>query len=316
MSFRNFAHLAAILLLSAALSCAGEKGKLTVTWLDLPVHGLAAVMETPSGKVFLIDTGGVQQKDDSDYNAGRDTIAPFLTTRGHTEIAGISVSHPHADHYGGAMWLIGNWKVGQFVDNGYEGRGQTATYTRLRPLAQQRGGTYRAVHGGDKLDWDEALSVEVLSPPAEFLSTQTDPAKISEHGLLNSNSIVLRVQHGKNVFVFPGDSYGGAFEQHLREKVAPEKMKTTVLTAPHHGFNPGIAFPAMTSPRFVVASCLADYPSNASTPYPRSPGDRAIEVFGKLGAKVFVTAFQGNVQAVSDGETVKMTTQRERAPAP
>jgi len=55
----------------------------------------------------------------------------------------------------------------------------------------------------------------VLSPPAEFISLDADPAKVSEHGLLNSNSIVLRVQHGKNVFLFPGDSYGGAYEEHL-----------------------------------------------------------------------------------------------------
>ncbi len=32
----------------------------------------------------------------------------------------------------------------------------------------------------------------------------------------------------------------------------------------------------MTMPKYVVASCLADYPSNANTPNPRSPGDKAI----------------------------------------
>ena len=290
-----------------------ESGRLIVTWLDLPVHGLAVVLETPAGKTFLIDTGGVQQKADSDYTAGRDTIAPFLTARGIKDIAGISISHPHGDHYGGASWLLNNWKVGTFLDNGYEGRGQSATYTQLRRLAEQRGATYRAVHAGAKLDWDPALTVEVLSPPAEFLSMTADPAKVSEHGLLNSNSIVLRVQHGKNVFIFPGDSYGGAFEEHLQKTIPAEKLATTVLTAPHHGFNPGINFPKMTHPAIVVASCLADYPANANTPNPRSPGERAVKVFGDLGAKVYVTAWHGNVQAVSDGATVKMSTQREPA---
>ena len=64
-----------------------------------------------------------------------------------------------------------------------------------------------------------ALTVEVLSPPAAFLGTTADPKKLSEHGLLNQNSIVLRVQHGKNVFLFPGDCYGGSFEQHLKATV-------------------------------------------------------------------------------------------------
>lgn len=307
-------HVLALLLGFACAAVAAEKGTLTVTWLEMPVHGLAVVMETPSGKVFLIDTGGMQHTADCDYNAGRDTIAPFLAARGHDAIDAIVISHPHGDHYGGASWLLNHNKVATFIDSGYEGRGQTTTYTQLRALAQHRGGTYRAVHAGDRLDWDAAFEVEVLSPPAQFLSMQTDPAKITEHGLLNSNSVVLRVQHGSNVFLFPGDCYGGAFENHLKTNVAPDRLRTTVLTAPHHGFNPGIDFPKMTGPRFVVVSCLADYPSNADTPNPRSPGERAAKVFGELGARVFVTAWHGNVQAVSDGETVKLTTQREHRP--
>lgn len=338
-----FALLALFNLSLAAKSFAAGSGKLTVTWLDMPVHGLAVVLETPSGKVYLIDAGGTKpagKSGESEYNAGRDKISPFLKTRGYSEIAGISLSHPHGDHYGGAAWLLENWKVGAFVDNGYQGRGQTEAYLKVRATAQERagvylldraaiataeslrttaqkhGGYYRAVHAGDHLDWDPALTVDVLSPPADFISTKTDPAKISEHGLLNSNSIVLRVQHGKNVFLFPGDCYGGAFEQHLKATVAPEHLKSTVLTAPHHGFNPGTNFPKWVQAQIVVASCLADYPSNANTPNPRSPGARATEVFGALGAKVFVTAWHGDVQVVSDGETVKASSEREAAPAP
>jgi competence protein ComEC len=330
---------------SAILPCAlaAGTGKLTVTWLDLPVHGLAVVVETPAGKVFLIDTGGTKARGkggEPDYNAGRDTIAPFLQARGYAEIAGISLSHPHGDHYGGAAWLLENWKVRSFVDNGYTGRGQTEGYLKIRTAAQQtagvylldqaagvraaelrtaaqkQSGNYRAVVAGDRLDWDPALTVEILSPPPEFLSTKADPAKISEHGLLNSNSLVLRVQHGKNVFLFPGDCYGGAFEQHLKATVTPERLKTTVLTAPHHGFNPGTDFPKMVRAEIVVASCLPDYPANANTPNPRSPGTRAANVFGALGAKVYVTAWHGQVQVVSDGETVQTTLQRESEPWP
>ncbi len=322
---------------------AGASGTLTVTWLNMTAHGLAVVVETPAGKVFLIDTGGTKsagKAGEPDYNTGRDTISPFLKALGYAEIAGIAVSHPHGDHYGGAAWLLENWKVREFVDNGYMGRGQTDGYLKVRTTAQQttgvyllnqaaaakagelreaakkQGGNYRAVVARDRLDWDPALTVEVLSPPAEFLGTTADPKKLSEHGLLNQNSIVLRVQHGKNVFLFPGDCYGGGFEGHLKATVKPEHLKTTVLTAPHHGFNPGTNFPKWTQPQIVVASALGDYPSNANTPNPRSPGTRAHKVFGALGANVYVTAWHGNVQVVSDGETVKASSQRESAPWP
>ncbi len=284
-------------------------GKFTVTWIEMPVHGLAAVLETPSGKAILIDTGGTRAT--PDYNAGRDTIAPFLKARGHGEIEAIVISHPHGDHYGGAEWLLSNMTVRAFIDHGYEGRGQTLAYTRLRGLAVSRGGAHAVALGGGKYDWDPELSVEVLSPPRDFLDPSSDPAKVSDHGLLNSNSIVLRVQHGDNVFIFPGDSYGGTFEKHMKT-LPPEKVKATVLTANHHGFNPGFDFPKMVMPKFVVASCVADYPSNAATPYTRSPGDNAIKVYGALGAEVFATAFHGNITAVSDGKAVTMTTSHER----
>ncbi len=304
------------LVLTAPLFLAAEPGKLTVTWLDMPVHGLAVIVETPGGKVFLVDTGGTKKNAELDYNAGRDTLSPFLKQRGYTEITGILISHPHGDHYGGLEWLLQNWTVREFIDHGYEGRGQSLAYKRLRDLATQRGGKYRPMLAGGRLEWDASLSLELLSPPAEFISTGSDPSKVSEHGLLNSNSLLLRLQHGSQVFLFPGDAYGGAFETYLKKKVPAEKLLTTVLTAPHHGFNPGYAFPAMLMPKHVVVSCLADYPGNANTPNPRSPGDRAIQVYGKLGAEVLVTAFHGLITAVSDGEKVTLTPSHERISKP
>ena len=40
-------------------STRAEGGRLTVTWLDMPVHGLAVVLETPSGKTYFIDAVGI-----------------------------------------------------------------------------------------------------------------------------------------------------------------------------------------------------------------------------------------------------------------
>ena len=310
----NLRSLALAALAFASACVAANSGRLTVTWLELPVHGLAVVVETPAGRVFLIDAGGTKSGAPG-HDSGRDTIAPFLAKRGHREIAGLVVSHAHGDHYGGAGWLLENIPVREFLDNGYEGRGLSDEYRAIRANARRRAGTYRVASAGARLDWDPALEVEVLSPPAAFLGTTADPAKLSEHGLLNQNSLVLRVQHGRNVFIFPGDCYGGTFEKHLAT-LPPEKLRATVLTAPHHGFNPGYEFPKLTRPGIVVTSCLADYPANAPTPYPRSPGANAHRVFSALGAKVFVTAWHGHVQAVSDGDAVVMTVERESAPQP
>lgn len=293
-------------------------GKLTVTFLELKSHGLAAVLQTPSGRTYLVDTG----IKDKEYDSGRDTIAPFLKAKGIETINGIVISHPHGDHYGGAAWLLEHCNVGQLIDSGYEGRDTTeahrqqmAAYRQLRQKARDRGAQVVAARAGARLTWDKELTVEVLSPAEQFFDLDADPAKVSDHGLINSNSLVLRVQHGKNVFLFPGDAYGGTFERHLLSHPR-EQLRATVIAAPHHGFNPGNLFPDLIKPEVAVASCLSDYPANAHLRSPRSPGDHAAIVFGKVGSRVFSTARHGNVQIVCDGQSYMVESQRRGPPQP
>lgn len=283
----------------ALLACASvlraADGKLVVTWLNMPEHGLAVVVQTPAGGTWMIDTGHFSKT----YDAGRDTIEPFLKSRGITKLDGIAISHPHSDHYGGAQWLLDHIPVKTFVDTGYAARGLSLAYTRLRQHAQERGAKYIAATEGDKLDFGPGLTVEVLSPPKQMHSTGADPAKISEHGLLNTNSLFLRLQHGENVFFFPGDAYG-AGQRYVLEKTPPEKLKADVVTAPHHGFNTHPEFVTATKPKFVIASCLAFY-QGSEVP---SPGDKVKGQFEPLGTKVFVTAWNGSIEITSDGKDV------------
>ncbi len=299
----------ALVLFICYTASAADSGKLTVTWFDMKVHGLATLLETPEGKVYLIDTGGYDKK--QDYNAARDAVAPVLKSKGYKKIDGIAVSHPHADHYGGLEWWLMNYPVKQVVDSGYEGRAQTDDYRRLRTLVKERGGEYLAVSAGQKLVWDKELMVEVLSPPKELLELASDPTKISDHGLLNGNSLVLRVQHGENVFLFPGDAYGMG-QRFMLTNTPPAKLRAKFVTAPHHGFNTSPEFAEGTHPEIVIASCLADYPGSPI----RSPAAQAVKMYSSVGAKVYATAWHGTIQIVSDGKTIAVKTEREYVPQP
>ncbi|MDI1313437.1 MBL fold metallo-hydrolase [Prosthecobacter sp.] len=291
-----------LLLLLCAATLHASDGKLIVTYLGMPEHGLAIVVQTPSGKTWMIDTGHQSDK----YDAGRDTIEPFLKARGITQLDGIAISHPHGDHYGGALWLLDHLPVKTFVDTGYSARGLALAYSRIRQHAQERGAKYITATEGDTLDFGPELTVEVLSPPKQMHNTDTDPAKITEHGLLNTNSLFLRLQHGKNVFFFPGDAYGTG-QRYVLEHTSPERLKATVVTAPHHGFNTHPEFVTATKPKFAIASCLAFY---AGSEVP-SPGDKLKDQFEPLGTKVFVTAWNGNIEITSDGVDVTAKTERE-----
>lgn len=295
-----FAFIAVALL--NAQDTVNPSSQLIVTWFNTG-HGAAIAMETPSGKVFLIDPGGTGSTD-PEHNPG-DVISSWLKQGGYAKIDGILITHPHADHCNWATWLLENWQVALLVDHGYppEATNMPTYYPALREQVVKGGGSYRVAHADDVLDWDPALHVEVLYPQSDVFESVND----GSHSFLNNTSIILRVQHGNNVFIFPGDAYNAP------SAISAEKLKGTVFTASHHGFHAHSSnFAKLVVPRYVVVTCLADYPANAGTPHTRSPGLFSIEQYATLGIETFVTAFDGNVKARSDGQGITMATQRTR----
>jgi len=281
--------LIALLLASPAVS-QEKAGTLRMTVFELKLHGLAIALETPSGAVYFVDTG----KESGDFDAGKQVLAPFLKSRKIKEIAGILISHPHKDHFEGAPYLLKHFAVKSFVDAGVE----DLDYTKVKTLAKDRGVPYRKVQAGDTLAWDDALEVSVLAPPK-------DGVKSTENDAYNNNSIVLRIRHGKNVFLLPGDIEKEGRDS-LLAAVPAEALRADVLIAPHHGFFEGKKFAETVKPQTVVVSCLSEY----SDKKPSSPGKLATSVFGAVGAKVYVTAWNGTVELTSDGSTVTVKSER------
>ena len=295
---------------TASSTSTGDLGKLVVTFFEMPKHGIAIAVQTPRGHTYLVDTGIVADGHDT----GRDIIAPFLRAHEVAEVDGVVHTHPHEDHYGGTRYLLEHFKVKRVIDSGYD-RGvykvvslsdlpSSSDYPPLRKLVTQHGAELQVVSAGHKLRWDDELEVEVLAPPKEFLK---QPKGVEYE--INDNSIVLWVRHGKNVFLFTGD-IGELGQDYLLKKIRKEKLKSTVLAAPHHGFDSYERFAAVVKPEVVVATCLKDYPRDEL----RSPGQKATNVFGTLGAQVYVTAWHGNVQVTSNGKTYAVKTDRTPKP--
>ncbi|HUQ93406.1 MAG TPA: MBL fold metallo-hydrolase [Bryobacteraceae bacterium] len=291
---------------TALPTAADQPRKLTVTFFEMPKHGIAIAVQSPAGHIYLVDTGIAKDGHDT----GRDIIAPFLRARKVAQIDGIVHTHPHEDHYGGTFYLLEHFKVKRVIDSGYE-RGvhqvaflrdlpSSSDYPKLLKLVTARGVEHQVVSAGDKLKWDDALEVEVLSPPKGFMK---QPKGVEYE--INDNSVVLQVRHGRNVFLFTGD-IGDLGQDYLLKTIGAGKLKSGVLAVPHHGFDSYERFAAVVKPVVVVASCLKDYPRDSI----HSPGQRVKDVYGTVGSQVYVTAWHGSVQVTSDGKSYTVKTDR------
>jgi competence protein ComEC len=296
----------------------GEQGKFALTCLEIPDiqrgAGLALVLQTPGGHTWLYDTGsGYPDKEGwtSDYNAGRDTVMPFLKARGITSLDGVIISHAHYDHFGGLLWLVDNLPIAVLYDPGYGFQGassadynrELADYDKLRSRFKAQG-KLREVQAGDRLTLDDRLEVEAIAPPKEFFKDlhperrpKNDPAA---HYMLNSNSLELRIRHGELVFLLAGDIEADDQVHSLLPSVKPEMLKCNVLVAPGHGLHAPREFAESTRPELTLVSLFDRW----------GKGCPARKVFADVGSRVLVTGLHGRITVVSDGKSFATDIQR------
>jgi competence protein ComEC len=314
---RSLAALAACCALVGTARGGDEAlGKFTITLFPMPDVagcGLAVLLETPGEHYYLYDTGVAGAKDqEKPFDAGRDVIGPYLHEQRIGHLNGIIISHAHGDHFGGLAWLLEHVPTECLIDSGYVAPpdlpwGELRAYEKIRHEFQATGHSYAAVHAGDLLALDGAIEAEVLAPPRGFFTEkrpetrpQADPAA---HYLPNKNSLVIRIRHGKVVFLFGGDLEDADQAELLREYFKPAQLRANVLIAPGHGIHSNADFAKAVQPEIVAVSCFARYHGT----------QRAEAVYTKLGAKVYGTDTHGRIQITSDGQKCAVVT--ERTPA-
>jgi competence protein ComEC len=299
-------------------------GNFVLTCLNIPDiqrgAGLAIVLQLPSGKTCLYDTGsGYPDRASSDgwaanFNAGRDLVTPFLQKRGIKQIDTVFISHAHYDHFGGLVWLKDHIPIGRLIDSGFvfpaeappAYTGELGHYTLVREEFKKRG-VYLEAHTGDFIDLDERLKVQVTAPPKEFfmqhyaeLRAKNDPPA---HYLVNANSLGIKITYGKVTFLLPGDIQDVDQVRSLLPSLPAGALKCDVLVAPGHGIHASKEFAEASRPAVVFCSVFPRYARGLPT----------WKIFKSVGSKVYVTGISGWLQATSDGETFDVQVERPDA---
>ena len=275
-----------------------------VGWKNLMIwSGLTPSPVTVEGEmeVHFIDVGNadcilVRQGDqnlliDSGDFGDTDSRLKYFELHGIFKLDLVIATHPHADHIGAMERIIKNVPISKFVMAFMpeQATPTSAAYRKMLERLDEKNVSVDEAEPGRVYELGEA-KVHILSPLEE-----TEEA--------NDMSIVTRITFGQNAFLFTGDAGTGVEKQLIKNGC---DLKADVLKVSHHGSATGTSamFLRQVDPTYAVIPC------GSGNTYGH-PHKEVISRLMDFGITFYRADVFGHIVITSDGETIKVTTEKE-----
>ena len=230
--FRGILCLMLILVLGAASACADvyidqEKPE---GWEDQYLLRIYALYSLDCD-AYVLECDGETMILDGGKNASY--LTAFLAEYGISHVDMIFNSHPHDDHIDAVYNAIRNGKLttdvfySPFREN-YSDASDTFQKRTVRLLAE-KGIIYRQIFSGDEFQLGGAR-IKVYHYDGQTKKPNGGSM------MINDMSGIFRICFGNTSILFTAD-IGGTIQQMLAKEYGTDKLKSDILTAPHHGKN-------------------------------------------------------------------------------
>lgn len=246
-------------------------------------QGDAIFIETPKNQQVLIDGGP-----DKTVLEKISQEVPFFDKK----IDLVILTHPDADHLTGLISVLKHYQVGHIITSGFEK--DTVTYNKWRNLIEDKNIPLTLAQSGQKIIFQDDLSLEILWPDQSLINSFSDKA--------NNVSVVGRLIYGQTEFLLTGD-IEKKVESYLVNYLSAKKLKSDILKAPHHGSKTSSSqnFLKTINPEIVVISVGADN-------HFKHPDSVILERLENI--RLFRTDQDGNLKILTDGSLVKIETEK------
>ncbi len=246
------------------------EGELKVHFLDVGQGDSAFI--AAGDNAMLIDAG------DRGYGSG---IVSYLKNQGVKKLDYLILTHPHADHIGGAADVVKAFEIGKIIMPKVSHT--TKTFENLLLTIQNKGLKITSPNPGDEYELGGAR-FKILAPNS------------SSYKSMNDHSVVTRIAFGNTAFLFTGDAESTSESQILSKGF---DVKSDVLKVGHHGSKTSTtaSFLKNVSPKYAVISVGKG----------NNYGHPTQEVLGRLDSqrvKVYRTDEAGTIIATSDGTNI------------
>lgn len=269
------------LVMSLGMSGGGvpaDSSQLAVHYIDVGQADAALVV--CGGEAMMIDGGN---KDDSSL------IAAYLKEQGVDRLKYVICSHAHEDHVGGLAAALSVAEAEHVYAPKTEA--DTQAYKNFKKKAKEQKVKIEHPRPGDRVPLGSA-EVEFIAPVKED----------GEEEELNNTSIVLKITHGENSFLFTGDAER---EEESDILSLNTDIRSNVLKVGHHGSNSSSTYSFLREvmPQYAVVSVGKDNSYG-------HPSDKVISRLEDAGVQVLRTDKSGHIVFVSDGENITYTLEK------
>ena len=249
-------------------------GEIEVHFIDVG-QGDSCVIIGPNGEVMLIDAGS---------NASSIATLQYLEDLNIQAIDYLVITHPDADHMGGAVSILKTFDVKLIIDSGYVHT--TQTYTDYLTYVDEHNFSFVLGRSGDQYSFTGGVYFTILNPK-EVLDS-------------NNSSIVVLMEYGTTSFLFMGDAELEAEKAILTEY--PD-LNVDVVKIAHHGSNTStsLEFIESISPKDAIISVGDNSYGHPSRDIVQRLEDHLITTYR--------TDLQGTIIVNSNGETYTISTQ-------
>lgn len=229
-----------------------------------------------SSEAMLVDAG--------DNDCGT-LVRNYINKQGVTELKYFVCTHPDADHIGGAASVVSNIPITSERIFAPNYKKDTKTYEKLQNEISNKWYSYIAPSFGSSYN----LGLAVITFIAPTIS----------HSETNNNSIVFRIEYGKDSFLFVGDCEEEEELELLNGSYA-RLLDCDVLKVGHHGSKTasGEDFIAKVTPLYSVISC-----GEGNTYH--HPHSAALNNLRAIGSELFRTDKQGSIVATTYGNGIE-----------
>ncbi len=252
------------------------QGKLAVVYVDTG-NSDSIVIHFPDDRTMLIDAG----KPD-DFGAISDVLDDFSEDT----IDYAIITHQHDDHIGSFPKILENYTV-KTVYMPTSPITNDPTEESMSLIAEQNIPLVEIKKGVTVCDGD--VTAEFLSPMYEH------------YGDKNDYSGVLYMTYGEQSFLFMGDATTDVENDLLSKKTVPQ---ADVLKIGHHGSKGSTSknFLNAVNPAYaVITTGENDY---------GHPTKKVLDLLNAKGIEVYRSDYHGNIIAVTDGESLSITSEK------